>query len=793
MKNTIIKNIIYPVILLFLVTGFTIKAQNSLVFTTDIKILPKSVKATSEAKGTSIKKSIDGNVATYYLSKKGVFPVTLTYNFTQGESIDYIQYQPPYQTSDEGKFTEFEVWYSTNGKDKTKLGDFKPDVKDDYYRMKFPARVMNVTSIELRIKSAVGDVAGCSEIEFFRFNPEKIVPSTGFASSFHRSEGIEKSFDGDFTTIYHSHWGDTEFPVTLRYNFSNAPQIDYLVYNPRMDATNGLIKKLEVWYTTKSQTRTKLGDFDFKGESRPNKIVFPQPLIDPVNIEFIVKSGVGDNGTGFVSCAEMEFFRQYPNSFDLSNIFADNLCTRLKPGVGSGDIEKIPNLPIRKLAQQLLQRTYETEFRVATFKAYQHPDIMAKVNKTNPYSLRDNPAGISVKKGEELVVFAGDLHGQNIGLVVQNLDKSFGGVSYALAEGVNILKMTDSGLVYVMYLTDTGTEQPVDLHFASGVVNGYFDSRKHTAADWKRLLENATDTYFDVLGQYAHLTFNTNDFRQYTPDGQALINVYDKIASLQQDFMGLNKYNKQFNNRIYLHTVYGNAYMFATSYHTAYHQGTLKNICDVSKLTGDPLWGPAHEIGHCNQTRPGLKWHGMTEVTTNIYSLATQAAFGNRSRLIDEKMRDYANRYEKAVATIVDKKIAHNTSDDVFCKLVPFWQLKLYIHDVLGQHDFYKDVHEMVRLNPDPATAGECQLQFVKFTCQAAKLDMTGFFEKWGFLTPVDTMVEDYGDRRFTVTQQQVDNLKEEIKALGYPKPQHDNIHLINDDNLNDYTVSLLK
>ncbi len=42
--------------------------------------------------------------------------------------------------------------------------------------------------------------------------------------------------------------------------------------------------------------------------------------------------------------------------------------------------------------------------------------------------------------------------------------------------------MTGKGLVYVMYhtktLEDAETAQPVKIHFASGTVNGYFDSQK---------------------------------------------------------------------------------------------------------------------------------------------------------------------------------------------------------------------------------------------------------------------------------------------------------------------------
>ena len=58
---------------------------------------------------------------------------------------------------------------------------------------------------------------------------------------------------------------------------------------------------------------------------------------------------------------------------------------------------------------------YDRNFRVADYKAFPNPDIQSETHKTNPYSLLDNPTGISVKEGETLVVMVGDTHGQNIG------------------------------------------------------------------------------------------------------------------------------------------------------------------------------------------------------------------------------------------------------------------------------------------------------------------------------------------------------------------------------------------
>lgn len=58
----------------------------------------------------------------------------------------------------------------------------------------------------------------------------KVPVSGGEASSFQSGSNIEKSFDGDFNTLYHSNWNNSApdyFPITLDYFFENQESIDY--------------------------------------------------------------------------------------------------------------------------------------------------------------------------------------------------------------------------------------------------------------------------------------------------------------------------------------------------------------------------------------------------------------------------------------------------------------------------------------------------------------------------------------------------------------------------------------
>ncbi len=279
--------------------------------------------------------------------------------------------------------------------------------------------------------------------------------------------------------------------------------MDYLIYYPRSTGYNGHFKEVEIQYSEDGSVFTKLLDKDFEGSATATRITFDN-TVRAKSFRFVVKSGAGD-GQGFASCAEMEFYAKNLNAFDYSTLFEDETCSNLKAGITEADIENCKYPFFKNLAYYMFKDKYDRNFRVEDYKAFPNPDIQSETHKTNPYSLLDNPTGISVKEGETLVVMVGDTHGQNIGMKVQNLDvpggDGFGGVTYPLYRGINKLTMTGKGLVYVMYhtktLEDAETAQPVKIHFASGTVNGYFDSQKEEhQGRWSELLGKATNKYF---------------------------------------------------------------------------------------------------------------------------------------------------------------------------------------------------------------------------------------------------------------------------------------------------------
>lgn len=463
-------------------------------------------------------------------------------------------------------------------------------------------------------------------------------------------------------------------------------------------------------------------------------------------------------------------------------LFTDLTCSELKPEVSARQVSRCKDEVLKRIASAMLEGTYDPAFRIQEYGQYQHPDIMGRINKTNAYSLLDNATGIVARKGKELIVAVGNTGGDSIGIKIQNLMNLPAGdgykntsSEYSLSEGINRITPKNDGLIYVLYhTTQAHSDKKVKIHFLTGEVNGYFDIQKHEPSQWGPMLENASYEYFDVLGKYTHLTFPTHRFVELTPDGKSLVDVFDRIVSLQHEFMGLDKYtDKRFKNRLYCHVTY-HGFMYAPNYRTAYADKTMEKVCNIRELTTSSIWGPAHEIGHINQIRPGVKWHGMTEVTNNIYALYVQTSFGNVSRLQYEAERPthtYDNCwYERSMTEYFSQGLAHNANLINHCRLVPFWQLYLYMVKVKGNADFYKDLFEAIRTSPDPETDGLCQLEFVKKACDAAKTDLTPFFEKYGFFTPIKMEINDYGKKIFEVTKEQISRTRQEIAAKNYPK-----------------------
>lgn len=622
----------------------------------------------------------------------------------------------------------------------------------------------------------------------------KIVSGQGVAQP---GEEIEKAFDGDPFTIYHSPHYRNSIPATLTFNFQSVEEVGAMIYSPRRDTgINGRFLLADIDYSTDGIGYQRLiSGVQFVNTADPQKVLFPANT-RAKSIRVVVRQAVGGH---FASAGEIEFRRDTPTvSYDLMTLFTDESCGVLRPGVTMEQINACPIPLYKDIARRLYTNKYD-EFRVAEYSAYLNPWVIANATKTWPYSIRDNPAGISVQAGETLIVRSAENY-KNLRIVVQNLDKpnrdGFGGREYHLVKGENRFEIKEKGLVYVLYqagsIQELAAAQPIRIHFITGRVNGYYDSQKHQGR-WKELLDKAIDPYFDVLGEHAHLTYPTYRLRAKTRDGQALIETYDEIVKAEKEFLGMYRYEDAARgiyrlprNRMYLHAMY-HEYMYAIDYRTAYNDNAGALSLEAESLKNG-VWGVAHEIGHINQTRPGLAWQGMDEVTVNLKSLYVQTTvFDRPSRWQVEKDGRGLNRWSKAWNTIIRRKEPHGLREDGSPKLTPFWQLELYFGKVLGQTPrtqsdrggFYPDLYEYVRTTPNlrtPSGQSNAAWEQSEFVFRASKVsgyDLTDFLENWGFLwegADVE-MRYDYGRKfQYTLPRERIIEVKSRVKALGLKK-----------------------
>jgi hypothetical protein len=189
-----------------------------------------------------------------------------------------------------------------------------------------------------------------------------------------------------------------------------------------------------------------------------------------------------------------------------------------------------------------------------------------------------------------------------------------------------------------------------------------------------------------------------------------------------------------------------------------------------------------------SQNRPGLTWEGMGEVSVNIYTMYNQRRFGGASRLMQSRA-GFPTEYDHAIARIVETGIPYfdpTIGNDFFTRLVPLWQLHLYLVEAQGLTNFWKELHEHHRVTPvlDPAVLsnGVFQLDFVRQVSRISGFNMVEFFRSWGFLTPIERP----GAPGFVITQAQINALINEINAMGLQTP-HQDIHLIRETNIDTF------
>lgn len=652
----------------------------------------------------------------------------------------------------------------------------------------------------ITVKSTAGDFtiqvrqSGSAGVEKIVLESDiKVTPTGGEASESQPNHGIELSYDGKFEKNdrhYHSKWQDTEFPVTLKYKFSQKPDLDYLIYYTRNG--NGNFGEGEIYITTESDGRQKLKDFDFHMQSAPSRVDFPHTYSKVTEVEFIVESGYGN----FVSCDEMEFYKKNTEkSLDkqLLEVFTDLTCSTLKEGVTDEQIEALPGY-FYQLAIMLRDDTYdpwEKKFRIRNYEPYSIPEEWAETLMTKRYSNLDNPTGIYVEPGDSLIILVGETYGNTLSIQCIGEEKNgdymqtaVSGETYFLQEGVNKVGFNQigGGMLFVMYnVTDlqAASSQPITIHIApeSGKVSGFFDvdcakSEDENNDEYVDLINKADYKYFCVRGERIMFFFHRDKMQQAVPrDIMSAIGLWDSIIGWQQELMGIEDVRpSKVNNHLFAISPEG-SYMWASDYRIGFVYTYLDNILLKENVMAvkDNAWGPSHEIGHIHQR--AINWPSSTESSNNLFS-----------NYILYKLGRYCSRGTELSALATARCVNHegwwnmgsatHQNEDTEIHMRMNWQLWNYYHRLGHNPRFWQTLFKLLREDRIVERyPGEAQLKFAMKAADAAQEDLTEFFEMWGFFVPADTTVEQYGTFLYKVTEEMIREAKTHMKKYT-KKPQ---------------------
>ncbi|MBQ8365772.1 MAG: M60 family metallopeptidase [Bacteroidaceae bacterium] len=468
-------------------------------------------------------------------------------------------------------------------------------------------------------------------------------------------------------------------------------------------------------------------------------------------------------------------------------LFEDKACTVLKAEYASmSDDELIAAMSevpadLQQVALKVKNNSWNTEkmekdFRIYDYKPYSDPEKWYQILYTRLYSPLDNPTGIcSTSSRSYTYVFVDEVPDGAYIKLTEVAGTGYTTSGTFLHEGLNIVPagLTD-GYLYIRYICDTDTagkklaDYPaVKIHIENGYVNGFWSKeRGHTNATWKHMQEHMFENEgaIQAKGDYALLSFRKKEFiaANACPEKiEELVGLWDFWNKTQQMIMKLDKYYPWFNN-LQLAMSDDSGFMDAGNWRTHYNNNTLNTICNYDLLVEDAgsTWGPNHEIGHNNQYV--IEIVGTSEVSNNGFAnFVTYYQGTHTSR--GQNMKSCIESYEKKIPYILRGESTYGTQ--LFSMTRMYFQLFLYAHAAGKCPDFYQQLHEKLRYDrligwsvgssdvkdengyyKNSVNGVNDHLKFAEACCEILQMDLSEFFEAWGFFIPYKNgFVGDYG------------------------------------------------
>ncbi len=523
----------------------------------------------------------------------------------------------------------------------------------------------------------------------------------------------------------------------------------------------------------------------------------------------------------------------------LDNLFTDKACTTLKSEIAglsdealaeNADFKALPadiqamTLKIKNDTWGLKSETatkavadgnYEKFFRMNEYMPYSHHERMAtEIGQSNAYGKLSNPTGIYLPQGKVAYIYLDEaapagttLQVEAVGVFPDNCGGARTGQTTDLHKGLNLISYTEDKMLFIFYEVQDVNRKVTDfanakIHIEGGVVHGAFDTtRGMKNQDWTNmtklgLIENfgiiqlksdnivmlmKREETLDALSK-ARSSYGTS----YT-DVELLLHVWNTIIANEEYYQGLDSFGERYRNIWNAFSVDHN-YMYATTYGSYFNNNTLGDVLDYYNMThsAGALWGPSHEYGHNHQSV--INCIGNMEVSNNLFSNINVWEAGissTRGRTPKDNFTDLGNG-------------KHWLDRDIWIRTKMYFQLYLYFHEMGVEPQFYQKLFAALRADRMRGTGqwkmvstddGDVSaqiyygkddyLKFAKKCCDVAQMDLSEFFESYGFFVPVeDYYGDDYAKYVLTTTQSDINAAKRYMQK--YPK-KAGNIMFIND------------
>ncbi len=451
------------------------------------------------------------------------------------------------------------------------------------------------------------------------------------------------------------------------------------------------------------------------------------------------------------------------------------------------DSETLQNAALK--AKNNSWATWEKAFRVRPVNPYSAAGKWNNLLKIgNEYTSLSNPTGIWINPYEATYIYVGADIPSGASLTLRSVGQtdSQGSQIATLTKGLNVVSVTSTGALYLVYTVDTDTTSTskkladyasLPIHIEGGTVDGYFDATRegiNTDDAWKQMVSDGLFQKSFVMMKGRHLIYQLNGTltKQYVPEKmREIVDFWDWMMDVFHDKMAINDYYDRWNNVNGFYSCTYN-YMFATTYGTYYNESTLSSVLNYDNMAagGGSLWGPAHENGHNHQSM--INMIGCTEISNNLFSQIVVHLNGKTStRLNGRKFADIANLYAAGTSWHDYNLWDRNTL-----------YLKLYLYyEVAGfKPDFCRELFRALRRDPlnhsrgsesNPTPASEDFLKFALKCCEVTGDDLSEFFEAYGFFVPFETrMIGDYANYWTENTQEMIDAAKAKMHTYAKPK-----------------------